>query len=126
MRIESNANFSVTLSKQRTHYHLLYRYCQHLNKSSSSVFRPALPNLWLLLVIIIIINRSISPRTKVIYICFCHLTLNKNFEGIALMICNVYQEKCGSLSSDLETTCSDPLYTSTHILPNSPHQPVNA
>ena len=48
MRIESNANFSVTLSKQGTHYHLLY--CQHLNKSSSSVFRPALPNLWLLLV----------------------------------------------------------------------------
>ena len=29
MRIESNANFSVTLSKQGTHYHLLY--CQHLN-----------------------------------------------------------------------------------------------
>ena len=50
MRIESNANFSVTLSKQGTHYHLLY--CQHLNKSSSSAFRPALPNLWLLLVII--------------------------------------------------------------------------
>ena len=43
MRIESNANFSVTLSKQGTHY-------QHLNKSSSSAFRPALPNLWLLLV----------------------------------------------------------------------------
>ena len=48
MRIESNANFSVTLSKQGTHYHLLY--CQHLNKSSSSAFRPALSNLWLLLV----------------------------------------------------------------------------
>ena len=50
MRIESNANFSVTLSKQGTHYHLLY--CQHLNKSSSSAVRPALPNLWLLLVIL--------------------------------------------------------------------------
>ena len=54
VRIESNASFSVTLSKQGTHYYLLY--CQHLNKSSSSAFRPALPNLWLLLVIIIIIK----------------------------------------------------------------------
>ena len=57
MRIESNANFSVTLSKQGTHYHLFY--CQHLNKSSSSAFRPALPNLWLLLVYLSIsISRS--------------------------------------------------------------------
>ena len=49
VRMESNANFSVTLSKQGTHYHPLY--CQHLNKSSSSALRPALSNLWLLLVI---------------------------------------------------------------------------
>ena len=56
MRIESNANFSVTLSKQGTHYHLLY--CQHLNKSSSSAFRPAL-NLWLLLVCKNIVTKAI-------------------------------------------------------------------
>ena len=53
MRIESNVNFlSHFQNKARI---TIFSNCQHLNKSSSSAFRPALSNLWLLLVFNVII-----------------------------------------------------------------------
>ena len=92
MRIESNANFSVTLSKQGTHYHLLY--CQHLNKSSSSAFRPALPTLWLRLVLYLFLGfKVVYPGRNALHVHPDLGSISSRSVGVRLFILLVWDKE---------------------------------